>query len=88
MTFFERIPFEAAQELEEWSRLAFELRESSKHLLAPYGVATPEELLALIARGAAPQPAANDDYLAACFLVTAKEEARRAMADAARALGG
>lgn len=88
MTFFERIPFEAAQELEDWSRLAFELRESSKHLLAPYGVSTPEELLALIESGAVPELPARDDYLAACFLVMAKEEARKAMADAAQALGG
>lgn len=88
MSFFERIPFEAARELEEWSRLAFELREACSEVLARYGVATPGELLALLERGEiADTAAAGSDYLAASFLVTAKEDARSAIAEATRALG-
>jgi hypothetical protein len=88
MSFFERIPYDAARELEEWSRLAFELREVCRQVLAPYGVATPEELLELLERGdIANAASAGSDYLAASFLVTAKEDARTAIADAARALG-
>lgn len=88
MSFFERIPFEAARELEEWSRLAFELRERCREVLSPYGVATPEELLALLERGdLADAATVGSDYLAASFLVTAKEDARSAIAEAARALG-
>jgi hypothetical protein len=88
MSYFERIPLEAAQEMEEWSRLAFELRETTKQVLAPYGVETPEELLALIEGGALPDDSAREDYLAACFLATAKEDARNALIEVTRALGG
>jgi hypothetical protein len=88
MSFFERIPFEAAVQLEEWSRVAFELREGARQVLARYGVDTPEALAALMDEGAVAARPALDDYVAACFLATAREDARSALAATAHALGG
>jgi hypothetical protein len=78
-TFFERVPYEQAQQLEQLSRLAFELREHRKALLQPYGVDDEAALLARLVAGELEGPAAYDHYLAARVLEATRLTVRQQM---------
>lgn len=86
--FFERVPFEAAQQIEQLSRLAFELREAAKQALAPYGVDDPQALLERIRAGELPEHPAYDEYLSARILASAREAVREQLIATTREMGG
>lgn len=86
--FFERVPFEAARELEQLSRLAFELREAAKQTLAPYGVDDAQALLERIRTGDVPEHPAYDEYLSARILLEAREAVRNELIATTREIGG
>jgi len=85
---FEHIPFDSARQLEQLSRLAFELREDGKAILQRYGVPTPEALLERIRAGAVPEHPGYEHYLSACILATTREAVREQLAAATRELAG
>lgn len=86
--FFEQLPYDAAGELEQLSRLAFDLREQAKAVLQPYGVDTPDALLDQIRTGGVAEHPAYDHYLSACVLGEARDAARAQLAAATRQLAG
>lgn len=74
--FFESLPLPAAQQIEQLSRLAFELREDRRRLLAGHGVDSEEALLARIAGGSVGPHPAYEHYLGARSLAAAREAVR------------
>ncbi|HKB53677.1 MAG TPA: hypothetical protein VKD22_06720 [Ramlibacter sp.] len=86
--FFEHLPFDSARQLEQLSRLAFELREDAKSILRRYGVDTPEALLERIRAGAVPEHPGYEHYLSACILATTRETVRDQLAVTTRELAG
>lgn len=74
--FFETLPLPAAQRIEQLSRLAFELREDRRRLLAGHGADTEEALLERIAEGSVDAEQAYEHYLAARMLSAARETVR------------
>jgi hypothetical protein len=78
-TFFERVPYEQAQQLEQLSRLAFELRENRKALLQPYGVDDEAALLARLVAGELEGPEAYDYYLVVRVLEATRLTVRQQM---------
>lgn len=86
--FFEKLPFEAAQQMERLSRIAFELRENRKRLLQPYAVDSEEALLALVCSGAVAEHPGYDHYLGARILSATHETVRNQLKDAMVELGG
>jgi len=86
--FFERLPREGAQELEQLSRLAFELREDRRRVLVQYGVASEDDLLGLIRLGEIPEHPAYDHYLGARALGSAREAVRIQLRAVMAELGG
>ena len=75
-SFFQNLPFEAAERIEQFSRLAFELRESRKHLLRRYGVEDEASLLDLIRGGRVAEHPAYDHYLGARILADTRQAVR------------
>ena len=86
--FFHGVPLDAARQIEHLSRLAFDLRENAKQLLQPYGVDTPEDLLARIRAGEVAEHPGYEHYLSACILATTREAVRAELAATTRELGG
>lgn len=86
--FFEKMPFEAAQQLEQLSRIAFELRENRKRLLQPYTVESEEALLALVCSGAVAEHPGYDHYLGARILSKTQEAVRNQLKVVMVELGG
>lgn len=86
--FFEKLPFEAAQQLEQLSRIAFELRENRKRLLQPYAVESEEALLALVCSGAVTEHPGYDHYLGARILSKTQEAVRNQLKVVMVELGG
>lgn len=86
--FFENVPYEAAHELEQLSRLAFELREQAKHLLQPYGAATAEALFERVRAGELPIHPAAEHAQSALALQEARAAVREQLMAAMRELGG
>lgn len=85
---FEHLPFESARQLEQLSRLAFELRENVKTILQPYDVDTPQALLEGIQAGAVPEHPGYEHYLSACILAAARDTVREQLAATTRELAG
>ena len=86
--FFEKLSFEAAQQMEELSRVAFELRENRKRLLQPYAAENEEALLALVCSGAVAEHPAYDHYLGARILSATQETVRNQLKVVMVELGG
>lgn len=86
--FFEKMPFEAAQQLEQLSRIAFELRENRKRLLQPYAVESEEALLALVCSGAVAEHPGYDHYLGALILAKTQQGVRKQLQAVMVELGG
>lgn len=79
--FFETVPFETATEIEQLSRLAYELRENRKVILQFHDVADEASLLQKIQTGAVAEHPAYEHYLAARILADTRETARAALAE-------
>lgn len=86
--FFEKLPFEAAQELEQLSRIAFELREGRKRLLQQHDADSEEALLALVSRGAVAEHPGYDHYLGARILSRTQQAVRKQLQAVMVELGG
>lgn len=86
--FFEKLPFEAAQELEQLSRIAFELREGRKRLLQQHDADSEEALLALVSRGAVAEHPGYDHYLGARILSMTQQAVRQQLQAVMVELGG
>lgn len=74
---FETLPFELAEQLEALSRLAFELRENAKQLLAQHGVDNPQSLLEALQSGQLDEHPGYEHYLSASILESARQVVRR-----------
>lgn len=79
--FFETVPFETATEIEQLSRLTYELRENRKAILQFHDVADETALLQKIQTGAVAEHPAYEHYLAARILADTRETARAALAE-------
>lgn len=78
--FFENLDPNAAAELDQLSRLIYELREHRNAVLQAHGANDEEELLARIRRGAIAEHPAYEHYLAARILADTREAVRAAVA--------
>jgi hypothetical protein len=86
--FFANVPLEGARELEQLSRLAFDLREDAARLLAPYGVDDAGALLERIRTGQVPEQPAYEHYLSARILAETRESVRGQLMAVMREVGG
>jgi hypothetical protein len=86
--FFENLPYEGAQQLEQLSRLAFDLRENRAQVLQRHGVDSDEALLRLVHEGAVPEHPGYDDYLGVRVLEATREAVRSRMQAVVRELAG
>ena len=74
--FFENLDLDAATEIDQLSRLLYELRENRTAVLQQHGVADEAELLKQIQAGTLGEHPAYEHYLAARILDTTRETAR------------
>jgi hypothetical protein len=79
-TFFKNVAYEDAENIEQASRLIFELRENRAALLQPYQVADDAELLARIKAGQLPEHPSYEHYLSARILTNTRESLRAELA--------
>lgn len=86
--YYERLPLPGAEQLEQLSRLLFELRENRKAVLRRHGVDSEEALLNLVREQAITEHPGYDDYLGACILDATREVVRSQMQAAVVELGG
>ncbi len=75
-SFFDLLPLEAAEQIEQLSRLMYELRENRTRLLAPYQVEDEAELIDAICRGRVAEHPAYEHYLGARTLEATREDVR------------
>lgn len=75
-SFFDRVQYETAVDIETMSRLIYELRESRKQLLQQYQVDSPEALLDKIRQGEVAEHPAYEHYLGAHALELSRENIR------------
>lgn len=75
-SFFQNLPLEAAQQIEQLSRASFELRESRSRLLRQYGAADEAALLEEIRAGRLPEHPAYEHYLGVRILAQTREAVR------------
>jgi len=78
--FFKNVAFENAQNIEQASRLIFELRENRNALLMPYSVADDSELLTMIVNGTVAEHPAYEHYLSARILANTRKSLREELA--------
>ena len=74
--FFDKLPLETAAQMEQLSRLMYELRENHAQLLAQYGAADEAALLADIRDGRIVEHPAYEHYLGARILAASREAVR------------
>jgi hypothetical protein len=86
--FYGSLPLEAAQQLEQLSRLAFELRENRKELLQQHGVDSEDALLALVCSGAVAEHPGYDHYLGAQVISATRAAVRSQLQAVLIELGG
>ncbi len=79
-SFFESLEPEVAEEIENLSRLAYEVRENRAVVLRSYAVPDEAALLENIRSGALAEHPAYEHYLAARILEDMRETARALMA--------
>ena len=87
-SFFENLPLDAAEQLEQLSRLVFELREDRKRLLQQHGVDSEDVLLELVRSGAIAEHPGYDRYLGARVLAATREAIRSQLQAVMAKLGG
>lgn len=74
--FFENIDPESADEIEQLSRLNYELRENARAVLGAYGVDSDAALLDRIRDGAVAEHPAYEHFLATRILTETREAVR------------
>jgi hypothetical protein len=79
--FFEHVAFETATEIEQLSRLAYELRENHKAILNHHEVENETALLQQIQTGKAAEHPTYEHYLAARILADTREIVRTTLAE-------
>ncbi|OJZ20336.1 MAG: hypothetical protein BGP21_07790 [Thiobacillus sp. 65-29] len=79
--FFEGVAPELAEEIQNLSRLTYQLRENRKAILDGYGVADEATLLECIRTGSATEHPGYEHYLAARILDGTREAVRSALAE-------
>lgn len=79
--FFEGVAPELAEEIQNLSRLTYQLRENRKAILDGYGVADEAALLECIRTGSATEHPGYEHYLAARILDGTREAVRSALAE-------
>lgn len=79
--FFDNIDFDAATDIEQLSRLAYELRENRNTVLKLHGVEDETALLHSIQAGEITEHPAYEHYLAARILADTRETVRAALAE-------
>lgn len=79
--FFDNLEPETAAEIDQLSRLIYELRENRNAVLRPYGTEDGEALLLKIQGGAVAEHPAYEHYLAARILADTREMVRAAVAE-------
>ena len=82
--FFENLDPETAAELDQLSRLIYELREHLSTVLAAYGVDDPAALLRQIEGGAVDEHPAYEHYLSARILADTRDAARTLLGERAK----
>lgn len=82
--FFENLDPETAAELDQLSRLLYELREHLGSVLAAYGAADPAALLVQIESGAVAEHPAYEHYLSARILADTRDAARTLLGERAK----
>ncbi|MBV8646128.1 hypothetical protein [Paludibacterium sp.] len=86
-SFFRNTPHETAQEIDALSRLAYDLREDRKRILAQYGADDETALLARIAAGEVAEHPAYEHYLSAKSLADTRQATREQLRDLLLAQG-
>lgn len=79
--FFEHVPFETATEIEQLSRLAYELRENHSAILKHHGAENETALLQQIQTGEVDEHPAYEHYLAARILADTREIVRTTLVE-------
>jgi len=79
--FFEGVAPELAEEIQNLSRLTYQLRENRKAILDGYGVADEAALLECIRTGSATEHPGYEHYLAARILDGTREAVRSALTE-------
>jgi hypothetical protein len=79
--FFENLEPETAAEVDQLSRLVYELRENRNTVLSPYGAEDEAALLQRIQDGAVAEHPAYEHYLAARILADTRETVRAVVAE-------
>ncbi len=74
--FYQNLPLESAQRIEQLARLIFELRESRAGLLRRYGVEDEAALLELIRSARLPEHPAYEHYLGARVIAETRKAIR------------
>ncbi|MGL1833095.1 hypothetical protein ACKVEX_05750 [Rhodocyclaceae bacterium SMB388] len=78
---FDKLGYEEAGHLERLTRLAYELREHRRDILATHDVDDEPSLLKGIVAGQIPEHPGYEHYLAARILAETREQARQLLAD-------
>ncbi len=86
-SFFDHLDPDTADEVQRLSRLAYELREHRRQVLAAAGAADEDALLARIRSGELAEHPAYEHYLAARILGATQVAARAAMSERLRSTG-
>lgn len=79
--FYENLSTDDAIEIEQLSRLLYEIRVSRDTLLAQLGAASPEQALARIVAGELPEHPAYEHYLSVCTLAELHSQVRADLAE-------
>lgn len=80
-SFFGNIDPDTAEELEQLSRLAYELRENRNTILETHGVTDEAALLQQIQTGAVAEHPAYENYLTARILADTRDTVREILAE-------
>ena len=86
-TFFDTFDLDAATQLEQLSRLIYELRENRQAILRSYGADDEIALLEQIYTGVVGEHPAYDHYLGARILAETRETVRAMLAECLREVG-
>lgn len=78
---FDNLGYEEAGQLEQLTRLVYELRENRRNILATHHVSDEQSLLNAIVAGGIPEHPGYEHYLAARILAETREQARQLLAD-------
>ncbi|MDA8128805.1 MAG: hypothetical protein M0Z73_08945 [Betaproteobacteria bacterium] len=79
--FFDYVDFDTATEIEQLSRLTYELRENRRTILDLHGVEDETALLQRIQAGELAEHPAYEHYLAARILADTRETARASLTE-------